>query len=360
MTRGPRPTRRGPGAADGSWRSPRPACRSRTAACSSAKASTRWSRSLRGEPFRLSDHVERMRNGGPRRSASRRACPGFRSGGQSIAELHRREPHPSAILYAQVTGGTAPRSHVPQQTPRPVLLRLPARFAFPKARRDGPRHRRRHLPDPRWQRRDLKTVMLLPAVLARKEALARGAEEAIFVGQDGFVNEGAVSTVFAVHGRGGGHSAGDQRNPRAGSARKGRRGDLPRVRRWRSRSAPAVDRPAESRRDLHRVHDRPPHARRSPGRRTRWAAGAPGTRHALLAQRFQRTFWGPEGPRSEGRVHLEWAVLGPDPAVHADVAPVMYDAASESRKPTTRATSCGLPRPAQRHARDRPSAVVHR
>jgi D-alanine transaminase len=42
--------------------------------------------------------------------------------------------------------------------------------------------------------------MLLPAVLARKEALARGAGEVIFVGQDGFVNEGAVSNVFAVIG----------------------------------------------------------------------------------------------------------------------------------------------------------------
>jgi D-alanine transaminase len=40
--------------------------------------------------------------------------------------------------------------------------------------------------------------MLLPAVLAKREATERGAAEAIFVGRDGYVNEGASSTVFAV------------------------------------------------------------------------------------------------------------------------------------------------------------------
>jgi D-alanine transaminase len=75
------------------------------------------------------------------------------------------------------------------------------RYSFPKLAETVRGIAAIALPDPRWQRRDLKTPMLLPAVLARRDALARGAEEAIFVGQDGLVNEGAVSTVFAVHGR---------------------------------------------------------------------------------------------------------------------------------------------------------------
>jgi len=153
---------------------------------------------VRGEPFRLSDHVERMRNGA-REIGLAAGVPEVSEWRAMIAELHRREPHSTAILYAQVTGGTAPRSHVPAETPEPFFFAYLRAYAFPKPAEIARGIAAVTFPDPRWQRRDLKTVMLLPAVLARKEALARGAEEAIFVGQDGFVNEGAVSTLFAVH-----------------------------------------------------------------------------------------------------------------------------------------------------------------
>jgi D-alanine transaminase len=56
------------------------------------------------------------------------------------------------------------------------------------------------LPDIRWMRRDLKTTMLLPAVLAKREARRRGAQEAIYVGPSDIVHEGASSNVFAVEG----------------------------------------------------------------------------------------------------------------------------------------------------------------
>jgi D-alanine transaminase len=153
----------------------------------------------RGEPFRLSDHVERMRSGAGAIGLAE-GVPSLSGWRSIVAELHRHEPHPSAILYAQVTGGTAPRSHVPEQRPRPFFFAYLRRFAFPSADATARGIAAVTLADQRWQRSDLKTVMLLPAVLARKEALARGAGEVIFVGQDGFVNEGAVSNVFAVIG----------------------------------------------------------------------------------------------------------------------------------------------------------------
>jgi len=155
---------------------------------------------VRGEPFRLSDHVERMRSGAQELGLAA-GVPQLSEWRAIVAELHRNDPHPTAILYAQVTGGTAPRSHVPAQTPRPFFFAYLRRFAFPPPNAIARGIAAVTFADQRWQRRDLKTAMLLPAVLARKEALARGAEEAIFVGQDGFVNEGAVSTVFAVLGR---------------------------------------------------------------------------------------------------------------------------------------------------------------
>jgi D-alanine transaminase len=153
----------------------------------------------RGEPFRLSDHVDRMRSGAGEIGLAE-GVPSLSGWRSIVAELHRHEPHPSAILYAQVTGGTAPRSHVPKQPPPPFFFAYLRRFTFPSAEETARGIAAVTLADQRWQRSDLKTVMLLPAVLARKEALARGAEEVIFVGRDGLVNEGAVSNVFAVLG----------------------------------------------------------------------------------------------------------------------------------------------------------------
>ncbi|MCH9764803.1 MAG: D-amino-acid transaminase [Alphaproteobacteria bacterium] len=53
-------------------------------------------------------------------------------------------------------------------------------------------------PDPRWQRCDIKTVMLLPAVLAKQRAMTAGAHEVWFVDNDGQVTEGASSTAWIV------------------------------------------------------------------------------------------------------------------------------------------------------------------
>jgi D-alanine transaminase len=54
------------------------------------------------------------------------------------------------------------------------------------------------MPDIRWQRCDIKTVMLLPACLAKEAARQDGAREAWFVDADGFVTEGASSNAWIV------------------------------------------------------------------------------------------------------------------------------------------------------------------
>ncbi|HRK17365.1 MAG TPA: D-amino-acid transaminase [Hyphomicrobiaceae bacterium] len=54
------------------------------------------------------------------------------------------------------------------------------------------------VPDIRWGRCDIKTVMLLPASLAKEEAKKIGAKEAWLVDADGFVTEGASSNAWIV------------------------------------------------------------------------------------------------------------------------------------------------------------------
>ena len=54
------------------------------------------------------------------------------------------------------------------------------------------------VPDNRWGRVDIKTVGLLPNVLARQAAIDQGAREAWFVDSDGMVTEGASANAWIV------------------------------------------------------------------------------------------------------------------------------------------------------------------
>jgi D-alanine transaminase len=55
-------------------------------------------------------------------------------------------------------------------------------------------------PDWRWKRCDIKSLNLLANVLARKDAAAKGCDEAILVDETGFITEGASSAFFAISG----------------------------------------------------------------------------------------------------------------------------------------------------------------
>ena len=56
------------------------------------------------------------------------------------------------------------------------------------------------MPDIRWGRSDIKTVMLLPACLAKDAAKSQGAREAWLVDGEGHVTEGASSNAWIITG----------------------------------------------------------------------------------------------------------------------------------------------------------------
>ena len=58
------------------------------------------------------------------------------------------------------------------------------------------------MPDMRWGRCDIKTVMLLPAALAKQAAHKEGAKEAWLVDAKGYVTEGASSNAWILDGQG--------------------------------------------------------------------------------------------------------------------------------------------------------------
>ena len=54
------------------------------------------------------------------------------------------------------------------------------------------------MPEFRWARRDIKSIALLPSVLAYHAARKTGANDAIFVEEDGPANEATAGNVFLV------------------------------------------------------------------------------------------------------------------------------------------------------------------
>jgi D-alanine transaminase len=104
-----------------------------------------------------------------------------------------------ATVYLQFTRGTAPRTHhFPPRGTAPTVFLSATRLTSPEdVRARGATVIT--MPELRWARCDLKTVNLLPNVLAKQQAVAAGAFEAVFV-RDGLVIEGASSNTFAVIG----------------------------------------------------------------------------------------------------------------------------------------------------------------
>lgn len=101
-----------------------------------------------------------------------------------------------ATLYVEITRGTAPRTHYfPPPGTAPTLLVMAGPFAPSGARFTGTSVITQ--PDVRWLRCDIKTIQLLPNVLARQAATEAGASEAVFV-RDGVITEGTHTTVFGV------------------------------------------------------------------------------------------------------------------------------------------------------------------
>ncbi len=152
-------------------------------------------RTYRGVPFQLEAHVARLEQSA---KAIELPLPCRTSEwSRYVGEGLRLAEYPECKVYIQLTRGVAPRDHLfPAHASATVVMTV------------------RNMPEPdqsmydagvevitvedlRWGRCDIKTINLLPNVLARQLAREAGAFEAILV-RDGEVTEGAVSNVMMV------------------------------------------------------------------------------------------------------------------------------------------------------------------
>jgi D-alanine transaminase len=110
----------------------------------------------------------------------------------------------NGIVYLQVTRGVARRDHAfPPAGTAPAIV-VTAR-TIERSRGEAEAARGVSVvsvPESRWARVDIKSVSLLPNVLAKQTAKEQGAREAWFVDRDGFVTEGSSSNAWIVTAEG--------------------------------------------------------------------------------------------------------------------------------------------------------------
>lgn len=116
-----------------------------------------------------------------------------------LKETIRRNRVRNGIVYLQVTRGTSPRDHAfPKDTPPSVVVTsktidLSKGEALAASGAAGVT-----MPDIRWGRCDIKTVGLLPNVLAKQAAREKGAYECLMVDDMGLVTEGSSTNAWIV------------------------------------------------------------------------------------------------------------------------------------------------------------------
>ena len=108
------------------------------------------------------------------------------------------------LVYLQITRGVARRDHAfpPPETAPAVVVTARSLDASGGEAMAATGIAVVTVPDNRWGRVDIKSIALLPNVLAKQAAREQGAREAWFVDKDGHVLEGSSSNAWIVTGDG--------------------------------------------------------------------------------------------------------------------------------------------------------------
>ena len=142
------------------------------------------------------EHMARMRAGA--QAIGIEELPGDDDVEALAATLCEGEGLEEGILYLQVTGGAGEmRAHVAESS-EPTFFGFVQPHVMPRADAFAQPLSVSTAFDPRWARSELKTAMLLPSVLARREA--GSADEVVFFDADGRLTEGGSTSVFIVEG----------------------------------------------------------------------------------------------------------------------------------------------------------------
>jgi D-alanine transaminase len=117
-----------------------------------------------------------------------------------LHEVVRRNRLRWGIVYLQITRGVSRRDHAfPPAGTAPSIVVTARNMDLATAEKLAETGVAViSVPENRWDRVDIKTVSLLPNVLAKQAAREQGAREAWFVDQNGFVTEGSSTNAWIV------------------------------------------------------------------------------------------------------------------------------------------------------------------
>lgn len=148
-----------------------------------------------GHPFRLRQHLDRLARS--LREIGLHAPLSPAQWQQILRTLSARNSLSDFSLYLQITRGVAPRNHAAPEHCVPTVFAMVS--PLPADQTEAAPVGVVTMTDLRWQRCDIKSVSLLPNVLARTAAVAAGAYEAVLFRED-LLTEGSSSNVFVVTG----------------------------------------------------------------------------------------------------------------------------------------------------------------
>ena len=120
--------------------------------------------------------------------------------GVVLREVVRRNRVRWGIVYLQITRGVSRRDHAfPPAGTTPSIVVTARNMDFAAAEKMADNGVAViSVPENRWERVDIKSVSLLPNVLAKQAAREQGAREAWFVDANGRVTEGSSSNAWIV------------------------------------------------------------------------------------------------------------------------------------------------------------------
>jgi D-alanine transaminase len=153
-------------------------------------------RAYKGKLFKVDAHLQRME-----RSLRELGLDGpneekFRNIAEQLIQDNELE-NGEALVYIQVTRGVAPRRHAFPGNDTPSTVYVTATPFQPPHAEMKQGVKIILAPDIRWARCDIKSIALLPNVLANQQAKENDAAEAIFV-RDGAITEGTHTNFCAV------------------------------------------------------------------------------------------------------------------------------------------------------------------
>lgn len=113
-------------------------------------------------------------------------------------ELMRRNALTNGFVYMQVTRGVAPRDHKFPATATPALVLTTRQMKPPSAQKLADGVGVITVPDIRWKRCDIKSISLLPNILAKQNAVEAGCYEAWMFDTEDRVTEGTSTNAWIV------------------------------------------------------------------------------------------------------------------------------------------------------------------